>query len=144
MAVDSKVPQGNPGIASFASESWGNEPHPFLSDTPPPVTQTVSITASGADIEITYLDVLNGAGALADYNATPDAGTADYIAAATITVPDGETKEVPVYRAGHFDMDALTWDSSYDTDAKKKAAFEGSASPTIFIGKNPHSSDDIY
>ena len=41
-------------------------------------------------------------------------------------------------------MDALVWDATYDTDAKKAAAFEGSVSPTIFVSKPKHNSDAIY
>lgn len=144
MAVDNKVPYGDPGIAGFEKESWGNKQNWQYGDTPALTTKTVSFTASGADLTITFLDVLNGAGAKADYNVTPDAGTADYIAATTITIPDGETKSVPVYVQGHFEMEALGWDASYDTDAKKEAAFQGSISPTIFVSKGNFDSDAIY
>lgn len=144
MAVDNKVPYVNPGVAGFESETWGNKQAWQYGDTPALTTQTVQFTASGADLEISFLDVLNGAGAQADYNATPDAGTADYIAAMSITIPDGETKSVSVYVAGHFEMEALGWDASYDTDAKKAAAFQGSVSPTIFVSKSDFDSDAIY
>lgn len=144
MAVDNKVPEGTPGVASFASETWGNRPNYQFGDTPAIKTRTIPVTASGADVEIVFLDVLNGSGALADWNATRDAGSADFIAATTITIADGDTKDVPVYDMGHFDMDALRWDSSYDTDAKKKDAFLGSDAPGLFVSKGKHDSDDIY
>ena len=144
MAVDNKVPYSEPGIAGFAKESWGNKQNWQFGDTPALTTQVVQFTASGDDLEIGFLDVLNGAGALADYNATPDAGTADYIAAMPITIADGDTASVSVYVMGHFEMDALTWDSTYDTDAKKAAAFQGSVSPTIFVSKGKFNSDAIY
>lgn len=34
---------------------------------------------------------------------------------------------------GCFNLDALVWDASFDTDAKKKAAFEGAPTPTQII-----------
>jgi hypothetical protein len=37
---------------------------------------------------------------------------------------------VPVFYSGHFNPDALIWPASFDTDAKKMAAFNGAASPT--------------
>ena len=143
MAVDTKIPYGEPGVASFASESFGNNPEPFFGDTPV-TTTNITITASGADIDLGLYSVLNLAGtALADYAATRDAGCANYILAEPIFIADGDSMTVPVYRTGYFDQDALTWDASYDTDAKKKAAFEGSVSPGIFIGKKAFGSDSI-
>lgn len=35
--------------------------------------------------------------------------------------------------SGCFNIDALVWDESFDTDAKKLAAFEGSPTPTTII-----------
>lgn len=35
--------------------------------------------------------------------------------------------------SGCFNMDALVWGASYDTEAKKLAAFEGSPTPTTII-----------
>lgn len=35
--------------------------------------------------------------------------------------------------SGCFNMDALVWDATFDTDAKKLAAFEGSPTPTTII-----------
>lgn len=35
--------------------------------------------------------------------------------------------------SGCFNIDALVWDASFDTDAKKLAAFEGSPTPTTII-----------
>lgn len=144
MAVDNDIPVGSPGLANFESETWGNKPEWLYSDTPPVAEQTISVTASGADVEITFLDVLAADGTAANQAGATEPEQANYIAAATTTVADGETKEVPVYRAGHFSMDALNWDASYTTDAQKKAAFEGSLSPTILVSKAKHTSGAIY
>lgn len=143
MAVDNKIPTGEPGVAGFAMESWGNIGDVRYGDGELTTTE-LTITASGADIDLALYSVINGGGTLADYNATPDAGTADYVLAEPIFIADGDTMTVPVYREGHFNMDALVWDATYDTDAKKAAAFEGSVSPTIFVSKPKHNSDAIY
>lgn len=48
---------------------------------------------------------------------------------------DGDEK-IEVFRWGMFNPDVLTWDDSFDTDEKKRLAFEGAPSPTqIFIRK---------
>lgn len=38
-----------------------------------------------------------------------------------------------VWYSGCFNMDALVWDDSFDTDAKKEAAFRGAPTPTNII-----------
>lgn len=43
------------------------------------------------------------------------------------------TMKAPVWYSGCFDMAALVWDVSYDTDAKKLAAFQGSPTPTTIL-----------
>jgi len=144
MAVDNKVPYGEPGIANFEKESWGNKQNWQYGDTPALTTKTISVTASGADVVIGFLDVLAVDGGAADQAGVAAADRANYIAATAITVVDGTTKDVPVYVQGHFEMNALTWDASYDTDAKKEAAFQGSVSPTIFVSKGNFDSDAIY
>ncbi len=143
MAVDTTIPHGEPGVASFASETFGNKNEPRFGDGEAKTTN-ITVTA-GADISLGLYSVLNLAGnALADYNASRDAGCANFILAEPINILNGATMTFAVYRTGHWDMDALVWDASYDTDAKKKAAFEGSLSPTIFIGKKAFNSGAIY
>lgn len=39
----------------------------------------------------------------------------------------------PVWYQGNFNMDFLVWDDSFDTDAKKEAAFRGAPTPTNII-----------
>lgn len=45
---------------------------------------------------------------------------------------DGETR-AHVWYSGAFNMDALVWDDSFDTDAHKEAAFRGAPTPTTII-----------
>lgn len=143
MPVETTIPQGEPGIASFASETFGNRNEIRFGDKPAQTTN-ITITAGGA-LNLPVGAVLNLAGnLLADWNVTRDAGCANYILAEPIAMVNAQVMTVPVYREGHFDMDALTWDASYDSDAKKKAAFEGSLSPTIFVSKKVFNSGAIY
>ncbi|ARB05713.1 peptidase S49 [Synechococcus virus S-ESS1] len=144
MAVDNKVPYGSPGEAGFEKESWGNRQNWQFGDTPALTTKYITVTATGADRVIAFLDVLNTTGGAAAQDGATPALKANYIAAAGVTIPDGSTASVPVYVQGHFDMDALGWAATYDTDAKKEAAFQGSISPTIFVSKSKHNSDAIY
>jgi len=70
--------------------------------------------------------------------ATWDADPSNAVAAIGITVntvKQGATDaHVNVYRDGGFNPDALNWDVSFDTDEKKRLAFEA-VQPTIIIRK---------
>jgi len=143
MAVDTKIPLGKPGVAEFKSETFGNYGDIRFGEGQITMTN-ITVTASGADIDLPLYAVVNLAGdALADYNATRDAGCANYVLAEPVFIADGESMTVPVIRSGHLNMDILTWDATYDTDAKKAAAFEGSVSPTILVSKPAYNSDQI-
>jgi hypothetical protein len=144
MAVDENIPRGVPGVADYQTRTYGNLQELLYSDTPPLAQVTIDVTATGADLTIGLYSVIATDGTPAVQTEAAAADRANYIAATEITILDGETKSVPVYTAGHFTMDALVWDASYDTDAKKKAAFQGSVSPTILVSKAKHNSDAIY
>lgn len=57
------------------------------------------------------------------------------ILAAPVVIANGETMSVPIYVDGHWNMDALNWDASYQTPGSKESAFEGSVNPGILISK---------
>lgn len=144
MAHDKIIPNNAPGIAGFATESIGSTDDPRFGDGQP-TTTTVAVPASfeGALYEVVALGA-NGV-EKAVYDATYETlGARPYgILTAPVVTGVGETTTLDVYRSGHWNMDALVWPASFDTDAKKKAAFEGSLSPTIFISKKKFSSDAI-
>lgn len=142
MAVDNTIPQGAPGIASFGSETWGNSKEPKFGDGVLTTTH-MNITASGA-LTLALYTVIAEDGTIATLSGDPAASDAFGVLAAPISMVDGQTMSIPVYRAGHFEQDALIWHSSFDTDAKKQAAFEGSKSPTIFVSKGKFSDGAIY
>ena len=57
-----------------------------------------------------------------------------------IYAPDAATTDgelIAVMRQGVFNPDALTWDATYNTDEKKRLAFEAAPSPTSIIMKKP-------
>jgi len=145
MAVDTNIPLGKPGVASFASETFGG-PGELRYGEGVLTTTTISLTASGAAVSLGLGSVIdgNGGGILANQAGATAADRANYVLAEPIEIADGETMVVPVYREGHFNMDALTWAASYTTDAQKAPAFEGSVSPTIFVSKPKHNADAIY
>lgn len=73
---------------------------------------------------------LNGSGDLA--MATQD-GTVQAIGVLAQAWAGSAASTAPVWYSGAFNIDALVWDSSYDTDAKKLAAFAGAPTPTQIV-----------
>ena len=143
MAVDTTLPNGEPGVASFGSETFGNIGDVRFGDTP--VTSTnITITAPAGGLDLPLYAVIAKDGTLANQAGGTAAERANYVLAEPISMAAGDTMTVPVYRTGHFNMDALTWDASYTTDDQKATAFEGSVSPGIFVSKPKHNSDAIY
>lgn len=63
------------------------------------------------------------------------------IATAPVVTGAGQTTTIDVYRTGHWNMDALVWHPSFDTDEKKKRAFEGSLSPGNLVSKKKWNND---
>lgn len=125
--ADVKVPYPEAGLAAFEalddysagillSGSW-----PVLSPGYPlPVT---------ADLELQQFAVV---GLSAGKLVMATAGGVKPIGVLTqhvVGASDGETT-VPVFYSGCFNPDALVWDASFNTDELKRAAFEGSPSPT--------------
>ena len=54
---------------------------------------------------------------------------------ATVPAGSGATSSVQVYKAGMFNMNALNWPASYDTDAKKQSAFVTGGGNQIYLKK---------
>ena len=67
------------------------------------------------------------------YDTTTPANAVPPIGIVTAEVAAGTAAQgVGVFRSGMFNPNALVWDASFDTDDKKRLAFEESQ-PTIFI-----------
>ena len=77
---------------------------------------------------------LNGTGKLIP--AVLGTSEAMFVCTQAVAAPTGTGVTVPVFFAGCFNPDALIWDATYDTDAKKADAFRGAPTPTrIMIRK---------
>jgi hypothetical protein len=124
------IPFGAPGVASFASDSYGQR-EVRSGDTP--VTTTTELVGASTDLPIYSVvgrtgNAAGGALVLAD-----DTVDAMGITTAPVTTGVGGATTVDVYRSGMFNPDALNWHEDFDTDLKKFAAFEGGVSPNLFL-----------
>lgn len=127
------IPYGSQGFASFNESGEYTTQEVFCGDLPRPFTESYPVAAE-TTLEQYSVVGLDGSGDLA--LATED-GTVQAIGVLlyAITTGVGETDNVPIWRAGCFDRNVLVFDTSYDTDAKKQAAFEGAPSPTQVVLK---------
>lgn len=133
--VDKTLDHGNPGIADFETQTYGGPLEPRFGEGVATTTH-MSITGPTGGAELGLYSVIAEDGSLAVHAA--GVSNAYGILAAPVTIAQGQTMSVPVYREGTWEIDALAWDASFDTDAKKIAAFEGGASPTIFVQRALH------
>lgn len=125
-----EIPFGSPGVASLETETLAGLVTPFAGDTPPPVTVHATVPAE-SDLKLYQAVEVDASGEIVPAVEGVNAPTA--IMAAPAVTAAGETTTAPVYIAGNFRPDALVWDASYDTMAKKLAAFEGAAAPTNIV-----------
>lgn len=105
----------------------------IVGDLPRVTTQDHTMAASTAIGELVVVGLDASAQLVpAVWDATYASGGVRPIGVAVIakTSGSGQNPGLPVYRTGCFNVDALVWPASFDTDAKKFAAFEGAQTPT--------------
>ena len=142
MTVDTQIPNGEPGIASFARESFA-DPHEIRFSDDDWSETTLALAPSGFALDLPIFSVIDSSGRLAEQAGL--AGTEPYaVLTSPINVLDGQTASVAVVRAGHLNQLAMNWDATFTTDAMKQTAFEGSESPTIFVSKPNRTSAALY
>jgi hypothetical protein len=128
-----KVPYGDTGAAVFEQGDDYVSVELFSGSTPVPVTENFPVGSGVVIPAFSVVGLTSGNVVMAENDGDPQA--------IGITVSDvlnvGAVQSVAVFRAGCFNPDALNWHASYDTDAKKAAAFRGAPTPTnILIRKN--------
>ena len=124
------------GVASIQTDAFTSV-ELIAGDTPAIVTTTEPVdstilTAGMAALRVVGLDA---------QNEIVDAayGTIQAIGILVSPIAAGSsagTKAI-VYRSGCFNPAALSWPASYDTDEKKRIAFNGASGSQIFIKKTP-------
>lgn len=140
--AENKIPLNDPGIAGYRTESWEGPDEPRFGEGV--LTTTHETVTAGDDINLKLYSVItiqNGVIAMATHDGTES--NAVGVLAAPIVMEEDQEMSVPIYREGHFEIDGLVWDASFNTDAKKIKAFEGSISPTIFVSRKKFKSSAI-
>lgn len=142
---DKIIPRNEPGVAGFASESYGNNEEPRFGDG---VAETIDVevtNGSGAAITLPlYTPVFydRAAKTLAQATVTGGESNANALTSQPINIAPGVTSRVSVYVGGHWSMDALNWHASFATQSLKEGAFEKNR-PTLLVSKKKFSQDAI-
>lgn len=138
----------NGGAGAGVVYSGTTQRHPFVdaSVAGAVVTVTAEVAGTGGN-SIATTDSGTGAswGAATLTTGAADAGgvKAAGIMTAPVITGAGQSTTVDLYRGGHWNMASLVWDATFDSDAKKRTAFEGGISPTILVSRKKYSSDSI-
>ncbi len=134
-----RIPFGEPGMAGNQNEVFTYQ-QLITGNAPTRTTAEVVEASLYASADFPQFSVVgkNAAGELvmAVIDEVTPANSIVPVGITTATIKAGSSVgNVAIWRDGCFNPDALNWDASYDTDAKKKAAFEGSTNVAIDIRK---------
>ncbi len=124
-----KVPYGNVGLAAFEQGDDYVSVELMSGDTPLIVTENFPVASGLAIPAFTVVGLTGGNVVVAEFDGDPLA-----IGITTAEVTNiGAAQSVAIFRAGCFNPAALNWHASYDTDAKKAAAFRSAPTPTNIL-----------
>jgi len=124
------------GVASIQTDTFTSV-ELIAGDTPLIVTTTENVDSTVLAAGMVALRVvgLDAQGEVVDalYGTTQAVG----ILVSPIAAGSSAGTKALVYRAGCFNPAALSWPASYDTDEKKRTAFNAAVGSQIFIKKTP-------
>lgn len=127
------------GVAGLQTENF-TQPELFAGDTPAVVTDygIIGGTLNAAGIPAwtpVYVDPSDRSITLASYDSGTPANSVYPNAITTTTIEAGAaaTSSVPVYKAGMFNIDALNWPATFNTDALKFSAFAQADFAQIYV-----------
>lgn len=118
------------GLAGLQTDNF-TQPELFAGDTPAVVTDYGILGSTLDDAGIpawtpVYVDPADRSITLAAYDSGTPANSVYPNAVTTVDIAAGSasTSSVPVYKAGMFNIDALKWPATFNTDALKFSAFK--------------------
>ena len=123
------------GVAGKWSETINPEDTSLVTGDAPALSWMLLPAAATQTFVAHQVVGLNGSGKLvpAVLGTVEAIGFISYAPSAVTTLD----QMIGVVRQGVFNPDRLVWDATYDTDEKKRMAFEGAPSPTSIIIRKP-------
>lgn len=143
MALDIPNRDLTAGLAGQWSDTITPNADPFVTgDAPPQVTVDYiaadSVTIPARTVVGRVGNVPTGKITPAVWSADPETAVGPIgITTYAITTGASNTLQVGVYRQGVFNPTQINWPASFDTDEKKRLAFEGAPSPTAIVIRKP-------
>jgi len=128
--MSTNIPIGDAGMAASEFSDTFTSTELFNSAIPQAVTEDFEVPEN-SDFEQFAVVALTADDTLT--MAVDGAAQAVGILLLSVQTGAGETKRVPIYRAGNFNVAALQFDASFDTDEKKLGAFRGAPAPTNIV-----------
>lgn len=123
------IPYSQAGVAELNTDSF-TQVELMAGDTPPIVTDYGLLGTTLDDDGIpawtpVFVDPATRAITLAVIDSVTPANSVFPNAITIVAIAPGtaSTSKVPVYKAGMFNMNALNWPASFDTDAERASAF---------------------
>ena len=124
------------GVAGQSGDTILPDQVDFLAGHLPPLFSTAETVLSGEVLAALTVVGFDADGKVVEA-LTGSADPADDIQAVGVMPyavdASGGDVDSEIYRSGNFDPAQLVWPDSFDTDAKKRAAFEGAPSPTQVV-----------
>jgi hypothetical protein len=130
-----RIPYGAPGVAAYQSGDMPSQVELLIGDIPA-YGASVDLNV-GANANFPIYSVVGETGGVMALAKADGSVKAIGVLAVPVVTGAGQTTSARVNTSGHLNMNALNWDASFDTDAKKVAAFPIGTS-NILIGKNPY------
>lgn len=125
------------GVASQSSDVINPAANPLVTgDAPALATEPLPVAADQV-LEARELVGFDGSGNLIPAVLGTTAAIGFVMYAIDTTGEAAGAVEVEVVRQGVFNPDLLVWDATYNTDAKKRAAFRDAPTPTSIIIRKP-------
>ena len=124
------IPFNQPGLAGGVDTEEFKNYEFLLSNSPPLITQEVVMVGAAAETvfklgSVVKMNTTGQISGLADNVLGTHADGAVGVLAGEFKQPASGTIKVSLYIQGHFNVDALVWDSAFDDDTKKLNAFNG-------------------
>lgn len=110
-------------LASSDLSAGTSTPENLFAGSSDIITKADTIKQAGAIAKLTTMGRITASGKLIKSVQTAVDGSQTVVAIMVEAIDTTSAdKTAPVYIAGEFDIDALVWDATYDTNAKKLAA----------------------
>lgn len=134
MTINIPLGSDTAGIPGYGTETVVPAPVLMTGDSPTPISETETVAFSQTILARMVVGKVTTGGKIVKSVQNANDGSQNPIGYAVfaVTTDADDVKTVEVVKAGTYNPDALVWDASWDTEAKKAIAFKAAA-PMFFL-----------